>query len=196
MHGFLGVHTAGDVLLGKTQTEAVVQQTADAVEAAVIAITGSSPPGTLSTAQTSAVTSWLAFYKQWTDFETSGVSPGSQAYGSGAPLWIPDEAEWAILTNLQTQLAAQQVALAAAFPTGGVPSTLAPSVTGLSFGSFYPFLSAELNATLTSLTYVAGALAAFYYLGPVLLETSAVVGSAEQELAWSPSPRAPTRRKT
>jgi hypothetical protein len=176
-----------DVRLGKAQTDAEVQQTSQTYIAALQAATS------LPSAEPALNTSWLAFYAAWTGFMTTGTDQTST-------LWfpnLPDESEYQQLQSYQAQLATLQKQMAAAYPSAGIVTNTATAPTWSWLG-FYPLLSPAANATLTSATYVLGAVLVFDLFGPLIRGTSEIAGGALEEGAstgpWSPSPRKRTRR--
>jgi hypothetical protein len=186
-----------DVRLAKAQLDAQVQQTAQSYATALgQTIDYSGGPTTYTVVQLEALvqadvsgdtaaklkSDFIAFYTAWNSFYTTGTDQTST-------LWFPnfpDNAEYETLVQFQTSLAALQTRISALYSSASVTPITPSSTVNWSPFALYPMLAPTANATLTSATYVALALAAFFYLGPLALD----VGEA-----WSPSPRTPPRRK-
>lgn len=137
-------------------------------------------PETSSDSVTQLESDWEAFYVSWQSFYTHGTDQESTL---GFPNF-PDQGEWNTLMQYEAALKALQARIAALYPTASLVTFAPTAAPGFSLTGFFPSLSPQGNATLTSLVWVGLAFATFYYLGPLLQDAAS---------AWSVRSAAPRK---
>lgn len=194
-----GYHSYMSVRLEKAICNSRVQETANSLAAASGApisyntVTGESTFN-ISTFQSSASadgtsdtvekiqSDWIDFYVSWQSFYAAGTDQTSTL---GFPNF-PDGSEWSTLMQYEATLATLQGRISALYPSASITVITPPEGTTASFGSLFPSLNPGANASLTSLVWIGGALAAFYYLPPMFQ------GAAS---AWKQRSSAPRSRR-
>lgn len=171
MRGFFGTHSYEDVRTEKVRFNGLVADFAQTLIAQTSALNGN-----FTAAQQKFNADWQAWFSAWNAFNLSGTTQ----------LWVatwydslPDDAEWSTLMAFETQFPSYVTQAQTLYPKGGyITPVTATDTTTFSWGSLYPSLPPNVNATLTSLTYVAGVAALLFYGGPILFELEALAGQA------------------